>query len=436
MNRLEQKANTSASGGSGPRPGLRRQQRRLTAAGLALPLLALAGCAELLAELPFLGAPPEQAERVATPPAPVAEPTRRDMVRQTQLLLSRLGYRPGAADGIEGPRTREAIRRFQADQGHLADGRITSDLVGDLEVKLEDQAGRHEKQRAETAKVEIGEALPEYHAGSTFVYSDGRAETVVGTEGEKVHWRSARGAVFTSYRNFALPWAAWQSDAGSGQRSVNVDPAALWPLEAGKEISFSAKTLVLHSGRPEHDGETTEAWRCAVEGREPVSVVAGDFQTIKVVCKRAVQDGQPRLTRVWYYAPSIGHYVRFNDIYEAMELDRHVELVAIRPSSRGWPPVARAGLGWALKHALDEDGSGRETVWTSSGVEARVTIRPSVKFERFDGRTCRTFLQVWQIAGGAERYPGTACRDSLGNWQIPGLEDSAGIANLAAGDLS
>lgn len=42
---------------------------------------------------------------------------------QVQLLLLYLGYDPGAADGLDGPKTREALRRFQGDFGGLtADG--------------------------------------------------------------------------------------------------------------------------------------------------------------------------------------------------------------------------------------------------------------------------------------------------------------------------
>lgn len=410
-------------------------KKRLAAVLLFGPLLALSGCsADLMSWLPEFGTPDPVAQRV--PDKPVKGITRRDVVRQTQTLLASLGYRPGVADGIEGPITHEAISKFQADHGVLADGKVSRSLVDRLEVSLGDQTVRDEQGRAKTRQVFRAETLPEYRTGSTFVYSDGRAETVVGTSGEKVHWRSESGALFTSYRNFALPWARWASDAGSGRRTLNVQPAALWPLKAGNDISFTARTFVSPSTPPREATETTEAWQCRVDGKERISVVAGSFDTIKVVCERAHQGSQPRLSRVWYYAPRVGHYVRFNDIYDAMELDRHVELVAIRPSSRGWPPVARAGLGWALQHALEEDRSGQETVWSSSGVATRVTIKPVASFERFDGKTCRTFVQTWLLAGGEQHYPGTACRDSLGNWRIPGLEDSAGIANLVAGDLS
>jgi peptidoglycan hydrolase-like protein with peptidoglycan-binding domain len=41
-----------------------------------------------------------------------------------QQLLADFGYDPGSLDGVMGPQTREAIRRFQQDQGLRADGRL------------------------------------------------------------------------------------------------------------------------------------------------------------------------------------------------------------------------------------------------------------------------------------------------------------------------
>ncbi len=43
-------------------------------------------------------------------------------VKQQQLLLSFLGYYKGKIDGITGPQTQNAIRRFQSDYGLRADG--------------------------------------------------------------------------------------------------------------------------------------------------------------------------------------------------------------------------------------------------------------------------------------------------------------------------
>ena len=54
-------------------------------------------------------------------------------VRRAQLYLSALGYRPGAADGVFGDRTREAIMAYETDQGLPRTGRIDSVLLDRLE---------------------------------------------------------------------------------------------------------------------------------------------------------------------------------------------------------------------------------------------------------------------------------------------------------------
>ncbi|MXN46044.1 hypothetical protein GR138_12670 [Shinella kummerowiae] len=41
---------------------------------------------------------------------------------QVQERLIALGYKPGPADGIDGPKTREAVKAFQRDKGVTADG--------------------------------------------------------------------------------------------------------------------------------------------------------------------------------------------------------------------------------------------------------------------------------------------------------------------------
>jgi hypothetical protein len=46
------------------------------------------------------------------------------LVALVQRHLRDLGYDPGPVDGLIGPRTREAVRRFQRDAGEEADGLI------------------------------------------------------------------------------------------------------------------------------------------------------------------------------------------------------------------------------------------------------------------------------------------------------------------------
>jgi peptidoglycan hydrolase-like protein with peptidoglycan-binding domain len=54
------------------------------------------------------------------------------LVRDTQVGLNRLGYDAGPADGVMGPRTRQAIRTFQANNGLPVDGRPSEALLEEI----------------------------------------------------------------------------------------------------------------------------------------------------------------------------------------------------------------------------------------------------------------------------------------------------------------
>jgi peptidoglycan hydrolase-like protein with peptidoglycan-binding domain len=59
----------------------------------------------------------------------LAEGARGDQVEQLQQLLQQLGYDPGPVDGIFGPHTEAAVRRFQEQCGVAADGVVTDELL-------------------------------------------------------------------------------------------------------------------------------------------------------------------------------------------------------------------------------------------------------------------------------------------------------------------
>ncbi|HET6238234.1 MAG TPA: peptidoglycan-binding domain-containing protein [Acetobacteraceae bacterium] len=52
--------------------------------------------------------------------------------REVQAALRRLGYDPGPVDGIFGPLTRAAIRRFQQDLGEKPTGSLTGEQASRL----------------------------------------------------------------------------------------------------------------------------------------------------------------------------------------------------------------------------------------------------------------------------------------------------------------
>jgi peptidoglycan hydrolase-like protein with peptidoglycan-binding domain len=100
------------------------------------------------------------------------------------------------------------------------------------------------------------------------------------------------------------------------------------------------------------------------------------------------------------------------------EQDAKGGLVAIRPSTAGWPPAARAGLDWAISHALDV-GGGPPIAWSSTGVEQRFDIHATAVLSPReaamagkDASSCRHF----ELRGAQRHYPGLTCRDAHGEW--------------------
>lgn len=78
-------------------------------------------------------APPPAARAEPAPaPAPATEPpatTAPMTLREAQQRLAELGYKPGAADGKTGPRTREALKLFQKDNGLPPSGQLDAETM-------------------------------------------------------------------------------------------------------------------------------------------------------------------------------------------------------------------------------------------------------------------------------------------------------------------
>jgi TPR repeat protein len=68
-------------------------------------------------------------------PAPASVTVSRETIRETQRLLARLNFQPGAADGNLGPQTERAIRDYQREAGLPITGITSPDLVASLKVR-------------------------------------------------------------------------------------------------------------------------------------------------------------------------------------------------------------------------------------------------------------------------------------------------------------
>lgn len=100
---------------------------------LALPLALAAGCATR----PSAEAPSAAPAPVVSTPTPSLEaeraaPSPSMSVEQAQQLLEARGYRPGAIDGRMGPRTANALWRFQRDQRLPMTGRLDEATIDAL----------------------------------------------------------------------------------------------------------------------------------------------------------------------------------------------------------------------------------------------------------------------------------------------------------------
>lgn len=58
------------------------------------------------------------------------------LIGDAQSLLGRLGYNPGPADGLMGENTRQAIMKFQSNEGLATDGQITPALIARLKAAV------------------------------------------------------------------------------------------------------------------------------------------------------------------------------------------------------------------------------------------------------------------------------------------------------------
>ena len=56
------------------------------------------------------------------------------VIKSAQTELQSRGYDPGPIDGVDGPKTRAAITKFQADQGLTQSGRLDTDTLAKLNV--------------------------------------------------------------------------------------------------------------------------------------------------------------------------------------------------------------------------------------------------------------------------------------------------------------
>ncbi len=163
--------------------------------------------------------------------------------------------------------------------------------------------------------------LPRYAVGQSFAFDDGRRETVLRVRGEFPTWRKNRYSTAVAYRNFLLPSLSWESRTRKSRSRITAPARMLWPLRVGNDQRFEVTQIVEAKGdaRP-RGGKARSAfkhsWRCVVERTERLTVPAGTFDTYRISCFR-YRPGTTvwRQTRIYHYAPRVGHFISRRDIY-------------------------------------------------------------------------------------------------------------------------
>lgn len=369
---------------------------------------------------------------------PTPEPVKEDIM-EIQQALADLGYQPGPVDGNAGRMTTRAIEAYQKQADLPVDGEITLALLENLrknpvrapekpaappppvaEKSLPDEA-EPVKAEEDVVVIEIPPIPlpPVYETGDLFAWSDGSIDTVYRVSTDRIFWRSSKGMSFNKNPNFMMPPSSWDGTTGPGSATTDMDGKQLWSLQPEAEISFTV------SAASSASGTVTEKWRCETHGEEKVVAPAGVFDTQVFSCTREGAEPTAWVTRTWYYAPAVRHYVRQVDRF-ANGSKRAISLVAMRPSGQNWPPAARIGFDWAIQDALDKQANGSAVDWGSTGVREKFRIMPTKNHSGQSGQNCRSFVLIRGDAASQRSYPAIACRDETQQrWLVPVLDKDA-----------
>ena len=361
--------------------------------------------------------------------AMLALPSRAD-VTAAQRQLAELGYDPGPVDGVLGKQTRIAIKHFQVDAEVDIDGELTPDMMALLKKAVrrrpagESSAGTRSTAPSmpDSAGSFLDKAGPMYEPGDSYVYSDGRIETVSRVGPEQTHWEVSRGGVYTGYRNFILPPISWKSSSSQGETRIHPAAGEKWPPATGGPVEFAVGSTA--AGEAIDAPHTwSDTWRCGAGGFARVKVSLGEFEAIPIECERASAKPGTWKKRIWYYVPDVGHYLRRVETIHGSRRQVTVDLVAVRLGNSRWPPAASGGLDWAVQEALETGDIGKSVTWRSSAIAAEFHITVKGPAPAIGGAACLRYEIRRETTDRVRLFPAIACKATgQERWSTPGLE--------------
>jgi hypothetical protein len=260
------------------------------------------------------------------------------------------------------------------------------------------------------------ENLPDYAVGESFIFDDGRTDTVIETDGETISWRDDRGIVRWIHRNFLLPDIAWQNRTRRSKSVTTAAPDMLWPLAIGNTARFDYQQQV-EANNGASKREYKQSWQCLVEGTQSLNVPAGTFNVFKIPCHRYVDGTNSwRQTRTFYYAPKVKHYVKRTDTY-ASRASRQRELVSYGFNSTALPGNEQIALNQAAQKILNENADGVGKTWNRPDGTLSATITPLRTFQGANGQPCREYQSTYTLQGRQRVNYRNVCKLDTGMWQ-------------------
>ncbi|MDH3230564.1 MAG: peptidoglycan-binding protein [Alphaproteobacteria bacterium] len=342
-----------------------------------------------------------------------SEAPTRAQITEIQRLLAEQGYDPGPVDGLLGRRTAAAIDQYQRDKGLGRTGMATRDLLAHL---------RGQPRAAPVVlAVEAAAATGGYEVGERYVFAGGITHDVVEVRSGQVKWQTSEGESFRALRPVGLPVLEWEYGSWRGRNQSSRDREASWPPARGIAVSFDVRseewTVEDGSRAPRQSGELR--WTCLNEGAGEIEVPAGRFTVDIIACERWPVPAGDWHKRVWYYAPSVGHYIRRDDLDTAGLQIESLTLVAALP---GGGRAVQTGLRGVLRDTLANRARNEPVVWNDAAGARRFVIRVTRDFRGADGQSCRAYTISRAGQDRRRDFPGVSCYDKAKKqWRAPGL---------------
>ncbi len=260
--------------------------------------------------------------------------------------------------------------------------------------------------------------LPDYRAGDFFKFDNGVTYRVAAVNEEEITWMIGQTFTYKTLPSFLFPWTSWESEKGAAYLETDEDPDVMWPLTVGNSKRIVTKNFYTNKEQGGTETEYNEDRDCKVLAMVTVKVPAGTFDTFKIKCHRYVETSSYMGTRFYYYAPTVGHFVKQVDVIGLGSTDV-LQLASYGISLRPLHANDRKELNAHLQNTLGAAPSGETSTWHSADGTQASSVMPTGTFVVGGNTYCRNYVHRLVIDGRERTLTGRACRNGKGVWTKP-----------------